>query len=346
MESVGITLFVVKEYKDPIEKERADFYIHERTAFNNINHLINDIFKSLDIYKLINVDCSRDAIAIKNQYVSLRKEKSIATVRPDLISRWDYEKNGTITPEMVTLGTGQRYYWRCKICDRSYLALPSRIAEGSVCSKHRNLLKYDGNDLSTKHPELLEYWDYEKNDVNPSEIFGGGERVVYWKCEKGHSYTKSILKCVRGEGCPICAGKKVLAGFNDLATVCPDVAKSWNYTKNGEILPAHITAHSNKRVWWICEYGHEWEAKVCNRVNGRGCPECYKAQKRQRQINMYDANTFTFIATFNSVKAVCDYLGLNSQKMNGTISRVCRRDQKTLMKKYILRNADDDEFIK
>lgn len=345
-ESIGITLFVIKEYKRTEEKNQADFYIYERTSFNDLNRLIRDVLKSICSNVSIDVDCSRDSIAIKNQYVILRKENSIATVRPDLIDRWDFEKNGSITPEMVTLGTGQRYYWKCKICGRSYLALPSRIAEGSVCSKHRNLLKYEGNDLATKHPELLKYWDCEKNDVNPSEIFGGGERVVYWKCEKGHSYTKSILKRVRGEGCPICAGKKVLVGFNDLSTVCPDVAKSWNYPKNGDALPTYITAHSNKKFWWICEHGHEWEAKVCNRVNGRRCPECYKAQKGQRQINMYDADTFAFIATFDSVKAVCDYLGLDSKKANGTISRVCRREQKTLMKKYVLRNADDDEFSK
>ena len=246
---------------------------------------------------------------------------------------------------MVTLGTGQRFYWKCRICNRSYLALPSRIAQGSVCSKHRNLVKAGINDLATLHPELLKYWDYEKNDVDPSEIFGGGESVVYWICEKGHSYTKSILKRVRGEGCPICAGKKVLLGFNDLSTVCPDVAKSWNYLKNGDVLPTHITAHSNKKFWWICEHGHEWEAKVCNRVNGRGCPECYNAQKGQRQINMYDADTFAFIKNFDSVKGVCEYLELDYKKMSGTISNVCRKKQKTLMRKYILRDAHDDEFL-
>ena len=343
-ESVGITVFVVKEYKYNEEKKQADFYIHERTAFNDLNCLIKNILGFLNVDISIDVDCSRDAIIIKNQYVSLKKENSIAAIRPDLVSRWDYVKNGNITPEMVTLGTGQRFYWKCKICNRSYLALPSKIAEGSVCSKHRNLLKKEGNDLVSKHPELLKNWDYEKNDVDPSEIYGGGERVVYWICEKGHSYTKSILKHIRGEGCPICAGKEVLVGFNDLSTVCPDVANTWNYAKNGEVLPTHITAHSNKKFWWICAYGHEWEAKVCNRVNGRGCPECYKEQKGKRQINMYDADTFSYIASFDSVKAVCDYLGLDSKKANGTISNVCRRAQKTLMKKYILRNADDDEF--
>ncbi len=342
--SAGITLFTIKEYKYPEEKENADFYIHERTTFNDLTSLIREVIKTIGIEQPIDIDCSRDAITIKNQYVTLRKENSIAAVRPDLVSRWDYEKNGSITPEMVTLGTGQQFYWKCKICNRSYLALPSKIAEGSVCNKHRNLLKKQGNDLVSKHPELLKYWDYEKDDVDASEIYGGGERVVYWICEKGHSYTKSILKHIRGEGCPICAGKKVLAGFNDLATISPDVARTWNYTKNGDVLPTHITAHSNKKFWWVCEHGHEWEAKVCNRVNGRGCPECYKIQKGQRQINMYYADTLVYIATFDSVKSVCEFLGLDYKKTNSTISRVCRRQQKTLMCKYILRNANDDEF--
>ena len=343
--SVGVTLFIIKEYKTKEERDNADYYIHERTTFKNLNNLIRKILLDLNVETSVDVDCERDAIAIKNQYVILRKENSIAAVRPDLVVFWDYEKNGSITPEMVTLGTGQRFYWKCRICNRSYLALPSRIAQGSVCSKHRNLVKEGINDLATLHPELLKYWDYEKNDVDPSEIFGGGESVVYWICEKGHSYTKSILKRLRGEGCPICAGKKVLLGFNDLSTVCPDVAKSWNYPKNGDVLPTDITAHSNKKFWWICEYGHEWEAKVCNRVNGRGCPECYNAQKGQRQINMYDADTYAFIKTFDSVKDVCEYLGLDYKKMSGTISNVCRKKQKTLMKKYILRDAHDDEYL-
>ncbi len=338
-ESIGITLFVVKEYKYAEEKENADFYIHERTTFNNLTHLIENILKSLNIDISVDVDCSRDAIFIKNQYVILRKENSIAAVRPDLVSRWDYEKNGSITPEMVTLGTGQRFYWKCRICNRSYLALPSKIAEGSVCSKHRNLLKYEGNDLATKHPELLKYWDYEKNDVEPSEIFGGGERVVYWKCEKGHSYTKSILKHIRGEGCPICAGKKVLEGFNDLLSQNPELAKEWDYELNN-CKPNEIHYNSqSKKIHWICSVcGHKWQYKVSNRKN---CPEC---ERRKKQINVYDANDLSFVGAFDGIKSLCEHLGLDYKKQHGNISSVCTRKQKTLMGKYVLRHANDDEF--
>lgn len=342
--SLGIMLLVVKEYKTSSEKNDADFYIHERTSYKNLTSLVEEIIAALGCSSQVDIDCERDAISIKNQYVTLRKENSIAAIRPDLIDRWDYDRNGTITPEMVTLGTGQRFYWKCRICNRSYMSLPSRIAEGSVCAKHHISLKKGINDLATKHPGVLKYWDYEKNDIDPSEVFGGGERVVHWKCENGHSYTKSIRRRINGEGCPICVGKRVLIGFNDLATVSPAIAKTWNYTKNGTVLPTHVTAHSNKKFWWKCEYGHEWETTVNNRLKSKGCPQCYRLRQGFRTINLYDAKTHLLIGTFDGVRSVCEYLDLDYNKMNGAISKVCKRQQKTLMRKYILRNADDDEF--
>jgi hypothetical protein len=105
-------------------------------------------------------------------------------------------------------------------------------------------------------------------------------------------------------------------------------------------------SNSRIKVWWRCNQGHEWQATIANRNYGTGCPECYKLQKGQRQINMYDACTFEFIDSFDSVKSICVYLGLDYKKTNGSISRVCRRKQKTLMGKYILRHANDDEFQK
>lgn len=338
--SVGVTLLVVKEYKTSSEKNEADFYIHERTSYADLTLLIKEIVTILACDFMIDVDCKRDAISIKNQYIAQRKENSIAAMRPDLISRWDYKANGSITPDTVTLGTRQRFYWKCKICGRSYLALPSQIAEGSVCSKHRNLLKNKGNDLASKHPELLKYWDYEKNNIDPSEIYGGGERVVYWICEKGHSYPKSILKRIRGEGCPFCAGKKVLEGFNDLLSQNPELAKEWDYELNN-CKPNEIHYNNqSKKIHWICSVcGHKWQYKVSNRNN---CPEC---ERRKKQINVYNAKDLSFLGTFDGIKSLCEYLGLDYKKQHGNISSVCTRKQKTLMGKYILRHTNDDEFF-
>ena len=53
-----------------------------------------------------------------------------------------------------------------------------------------------------------------------------------------------------------------------------ELVKEWHPTKNGSLLPADVSQKSGKTVWWICEKGHEWQAKVCTRTNGHGCPYC------------------------------------------------------------------------
>ena len=88
--------------------------------------------------------------------------------------------------------------------------------------------------------------------------------------------------CLNGTGCPYCAGKKVLKGYNDLKTVNPTLAKEWNYEKNNGLTPEDVMPNSNKKVWWKCSKGHEWQAMVINRNKGRGCPKCYR-EKRSKQ---------------------------------------------------------------
>ncbi len=196
-------------------------------------------------------------------------------------------------------------------------------------------------------PEIAKEWNYERNgNLKPEHFAANSNKKVWWKCSKGHEWQAIIASRNNWHGCPYCSGQKVFKGYNDLQTINPTLANEWNYEKNNGLTPEDVMPNSGKKVWWKCDQGHEWQTKIANRSNGNGCPECYRKQKGQRHINMYDADTFAFIATFDSVKAVCDYLGLDSKKANGTISRVCRRKQKKLMKKYVLRNADDDEFSK
>lgn len=336
--SQNINLIVVKEYKNDDEKKDADFYIYERVTYKTLDKLIRNILEYISPKYDININCEKDLIKIKEQYVTQKKEKSIAAIRPDLVDRWDYERNGKITPEMVTLGTGHRYYWKCKICKRSYLAYPSDIAKGSVCSRHRNLLKPGINDFATKYPDLLKYWDYDKNDVLPSEVYGGGETMVHWKCDKGHSYENKILKIINGGRCPICSGKKVLKGYNDLVTIHPELVNEWDYIKNKK-RPEEYTANSNKEVWWICnKCNYNWKSKISKR---KQCPNC---KKEAKIINVYSIKTGKKIYTFNNMKDLCNNLNIDYNKSHGNISSICNRKQKTLKNLYVLRYKLDDEF--
>ena len=55
----------------------------------------------------------------------------------------------------------------------------------------------------------------------------------------------------------------------------------WNWEKNNELGldPKTLTCGSGKKVWWKCKNGHEWQATISNRSNGRGCPFCSKRRK-------------------------------------------------------------------
>ena len=78
-------------------------------------------------------------------------------------------------------------------------------------------------------------------------------------------------------GCPVCSNKRIQKGYNDLETLHPEIAKEWNYEKNDGLLPSQVggMGGSHKKVWWICEHGHEWQATLASRISlHTGCPKC------------------------------------------------------------------------
>jgi len=206
---------------------------------------------------------------------------------PEIASEWDTVKNG-IPPSKVFPGTVKKYWWICKK-GHSYQASPNKRTSDNdgcpYCSNHQHMVGF--NDLATTNPELLSEWDYTKNkDTNPEVLSKGSSKKVWWICSKGHSYEASPSNRVIGRGCPYCSNKKVLKGYNDLETVCPDVARQWHPEKNGTLKPSDVVFGSTKEIWWICDKGHEWETKVFNRTTGKktGCPVCsYKSRAEARQ---------------------------------------------------------------
>ena len=124
---------------------------------------------------------------------------------------------------------------------------------------------------------LISEWNWNKNTelgLNPHDTPCCSAKKVWWKCEKGHEWLAKVANRKYGCNCPICSGKQAAVGWNDLASLYPHLATEWHPTNNGELTPKDITAGSNKRVWWLCSRGHEWQDTVAHRSSGRGCPRC------------------------------------------------------------------------
>ena len=129
------------------------------------------------------------------------------------------------------------------------------------------------NNLAETHSDIASSWDYTNNTLTPQEVTSGSRKEVWWTCDKNHSYIMAVKKRTAGRGCSYCAGKKVLTGFNDLATREPNLANEWHPSKNGDLYPTQIMSGSSQAVWWQCSKGHEWETSPNYRKN-KNCPYC------------------------------------------------------------------------
>lgn len=124
---------------------------------------------------------------------------------------------------------------------------------------------------------LMDQWDFEKNQglFDPHLLTVGSKKEPWWKCEQGHTYSQQInAKYGQKQGCPYCSGKRVLPGFNDLATTDPDIAREWSPLNN--LKPTEVTRGSGKEVMWECKVCKQsWSAKIHLRaLNKTGCPYC------------------------------------------------------------------------
>ncbi|HEY5557550.1 zinc-ribbon domain-containing protein [Acetobacterium sp.] len=199
----------------------------------------------------------------------------LATTHPILAAEWDQAKNGDLTPGEVSHGSGKSVWWQCEN-GHSWKAAVSTRSSGYGCPTCAGRsIEIGFNDLATTHPALAIEWDQEKNDdLTPQEVSHGSEKSVWWQCEKGHSWKATIKNRSKGNGCPICSGKRIEIGYNDLATTHPALAVEWDQAKNGDLTPQEVSHGSKKSIWWQCEKGHSWKATVSTRSSGPGCPTC------------------------------------------------------------------------
>lgn len=206
-----------------------------------------------------------------------KRDRSLAVLRPDLAAAWHPVRNNELNAEDVTLGCGKKVWWLCPTCGHEWQAIVrDRVGKGLGCQACQGKAVIPGvNDLETLDPVLASQWHPTKNgNLTPSDVMCKSSKKVWWQCEKGHEWEDALFYRSAGHKCPFCAGKRLLHGHNDLATKNPELAAQWHPTKNGALSPYDVTNFSNKKVWWKCHAGHEWEAVIANRSRGRGCPYC------------------------------------------------------------------------
>ncbi len=205
------------------------------------------------------------------------EENCLAQKYPELADEWHGTKNGILSPKDVTKSYNKKVWWKCSEGHEWIASVNSRVHGGKCpyCRKQNKILEHN---IANDNPELLQEWDYKKNELLPSEMSSSSYEIAWWICSRGHSYDMKIrfrtgsMKC----GCPYCSvpAKRILKGFNDLETLFPELAKEWHPTKNGDLRPDNVLTGSARKVWWIGKCGHEWCSSINSRVGGGKCPIC------------------------------------------------------------------------
>ena len=268
----GIKLYRIREGLPPLNSSSIDYFVqrNQEDLSKILRMLLGDITETI-----VDVDLERDNIAIENLREYTEKETSLLFSNPEIAKEWNCEKNGNLKPEHFAANSHKKVWWKCSKGHEWQATIKERNNGNGCpyCAGKKVLSGY--NDLQTVNPTLAKEWNYEKNiKLTPMELTPNSHLKVWWKCSQGHEWQASIADRNSGRGCPYCASKKVLKGYNDLQTVNPTLAAEWHHGKNNGLTPADVTPNSHKTVWWKCNEGHEWQAIIGNRLKGNGCPYC------------------------------------------------------------------------
>lgn len=219
----------------------------------------------------------------------------LATKCPKISAMWS-AKN-TYTPSEVSVGSNKKAWFVCPDCKQEFEARVFHVARSLMrgntgCPVCAGIKVVPGiNDLATICPKASAMWS-SKNVCTPSEVSAGNNKKAWFVCpDCKQEFKASICNVVKSlmyyhTGCPVCAGRKVVPGINDLATQCPKVVPMWS-DKN-DYTPSEISARSERRAIFVCpDCKKEFVTSVCamTRAIASGATCCPDCKMRMRTIS-------------------------------------------------------------
>ena len=143
--------------------------------------------------------------------------KSLAYLHPDLLKEWDYEKNVDLDPIKLLPNSGEDAFWKCTSakcgCIHSWKTQISHRTSKNpsncpYCDGHKKVDYH--NSIEYTHPEYLKEWNYELNEIKPSELSYGSDKEIVWKCiDCGKNWTiEASNRICSKTGCPHCCKSK------------------------------------------------------------------------------------------------------------------------------------------
>ena len=208
---------------------------------------------------------------------------------PELALEFDGNKNLTLRLDDITTGSNRRVFWLCNNGHSWVAVVQSRIKNGFArkCPYCSGVRASREQNFAITYPHLILVWDFEKNKQLPEKFTTKSNKVVFWKCELGHRWEKSIKQTVLQNGkCLICQEKKSVSKSYNLENKYPELMKFWDYENNLNP-PSTFTPFSSKVVYWKCVNGHNYQQNIVNKTRSKyGCPHC-KVKGSRNEVRLF-----------------------------------------------------------
>lgn len=224
-------------------------------------------------------------------------ENDLATVAPKAAAMWS-SKNAR-TPSEFAAGSDKKAIFVCPDCNQEFEAQINNVVRSVkngytgcyYCNIQRiktRKISYKPvvgeNDLATVAPKVAAMLSKKDKHLAFEVIAGSNKKAIFVCPDCNQEFEAKIYLVVRSvgngtTGCPICAGRKVVPGINDLASQYPEVAAM--LSEKDKHLALEVTAGNRGKAIFVCpDCKQEFEAKIQNvvrsvsKTNTTGCPVC------------------------------------------------------------------------
>ena len=253
----------------------------------------------------------------------------VATKCPKVAAMWS-DKNA-FTPSEVSAKNSKKALFVCPDCKQEFEAPVHNVVHSvnrgyTGCPSCANRKVIPGiNDLKTQCPKVANMWS-SKNAYAPGKVSANSKKMLFVCPDCGQEFKAPVYSVVKSvsygnTGCPVCAGRKVVPGVNDLATKYPKVTAMWS-DKN-DYAPSEIPARSSRRAIFVCpDCKQEFVTSIHNmtRAIASGATCCPDCKMRMRTISAarkdehdYVKSVGTTMTMKNGSKATCiAYHGVNN----------------------------------
>lgn len=232
-----------------------------------------------------------------------RKSKTLVYIaRPELMSIWDYEKNGENTPYNTTIRENKEIWWYCSKCNSSWSSLIiNKESDGCpFCTGHK--LKKGYNDLETwcrkNNLSILKMYS-DKNQKKANEMTFNNAQEVIWSCPKfnyiwkasvnsvvARSHKIDCLNCNKSNvvinqnniSCGVSLKDRTMRNFIKKNQRYQDMQKWWSGKNNIDFLDVGYGVGESKFIW-KCPIGHTFERSFNGMYIDISCPVCSKSSR-------------------------------------------------------------------